>query len=45
VNSFHITGKLKQLLEQEIGVPASKQNLCGWVSKHDRKVSDEVCSH
>ena len=36
------SGKVKELLQQETGVPINSQQLCGWVHKNDRDIDDKV---
>ena len=35
--------KLKELIQTETQIPKDKQNLCGWISKQDKTVGDQVC--
>ena len=37
-----ISGRIKELLEAQLNVPASRQELRGWVNKNDRNMSDNV---
>lgn len=37
-----MTGKIKELLQEELGVPAAKQELHGWIHKNDTLIKDEV---
>ena len=37
-----ISGRIKELLEAQLNVPISKQELRGWVNKNDRNMSNEV---
>ena len=41
---LHIAGRIKELLEPEVGIPKSKQHLGGWVNKNDQRIQDDVSS-
>ena len=37
-----IAGRIKELLEAQLNVPISRQELRGWVNKNDRNLSNNV---
>jgi hypothetical protein len=41
-NKLSDTGKIKVLLESELSIPVDKQDLCGWVSKYNKRIQDSV---